>query len=65
MPPSEHEQRDGYLHRVYVCDNAPFAWRGVFVDRPVRALVCEEHPDLPWPHGDCAGPGMLREDVES
>lgn len=28
-----------------------------------RSLVCEEHPDLPWPHGDCAGPGMLREDV--
>jgi hypothetical protein len=30
-----------------------------------EGLVCEEHPDLPWPHGDCAGPGMLREDVES
>jgi hypothetical protein len=20
--------------------------------------VCEEHPDKPWPHEDCAGPGM-------
>lgn len=22
-------------------------------------LVCEQHPDVPWPHGDCPGPGML------
>lgn len=29
-----------------------------------RSLVCEEHPGLPWPHDDCAGPGMLRGDVE-
>lgn len=21
--------------------------------------ICEEHPDKPWPHDDCAGPGML------
>jgi len=20
--------------------------------------ICEEHPDRPWPHDDCAGPGM-------
>lgn len=20
---------------------------------------CEQHPDTEWPHGDCAGPGML------
>ena len=20
--------------------------------------ICEAHPDRPWPHGDCAGPGM-------
>lgn len=20
--------------------------------------VCEEHPDRPWPHDDCAGPGV-------
>jgi hypothetical protein len=26
--------------------------------------VCEEHPDLEWPHDDCPGPGMLRGDVE-
>jgi hypothetical protein len=19
--------------------------------------ICEEHPDQPWPHDDCAGPG--------
>jgi hypothetical protein len=35
MPPAEHEQRDGYLHRVYLCPNAPTGWRGVFVDEPV------------------------------
>jgi hypothetical protein len=26
--------------------------------------VCELHPDREWPHGDCAGPGMLRADVD-
>lgn len=20
---------------------------------------CEQHPELEWPHDDCAGPGML------
>jgi hypothetical protein len=20
--------------------------------------ICEEHPDKPWPHDDCLGPGM-------
>ena len=25
--------------------------------------VCEQHPDKDWPHGDCAGPGMLRSDA--
>ncbi len=20
--------------------------------------ICEEHPNLPWPHDDCSGPGM-------
>lgn len=20
--------------------------------------ICEEHPDKPWPHDDCAGPGV-------
>ena len=23
-----------------------------------QGWICEEHPDLPWPHDDCAGPGM-------
>lgn len=23
---------------------------------------CEEHPDLPFPHDECPGPGMLRND---
>lgn len=21
--------------------------------------ICEQHPELSWPHDDCAGPGML------
>lgn len=25
--------------------------------------VCEQHPDLPWPHDQCAGPGMPARDV--
>lgn len=25
--------------------------------------VCEQHPDMDWPHDDCAGPGMLRSDA--
>ena len=24
----------------------------------VDGFVCEQHPERPWPHGDCAGPGM-------
>ena len=24
---------------------------------------CEAHPDLPWPHGECPGPGMLRSEA--
>jgi hypothetical protein len=27
--------------------------------------VCEQHPDLEWPHGDCEGPGMLASDVQA
>jgi hypothetical protein len=27
--------------------------------RPVEGeWVCEQHPNMPWPHDDCAGPGM-------
>lgn len=26
--------------------------------------VCEQHPDKPWRHDDCAGPGMSRNDEE-
>jgi len=22
-----------------------------------RDMICEQHPELLWPHGDCAGPG--------
>jgi hypothetical protein len=36
MPADEHEQLDGYLHRVWVCPYAPPSWRGVFHDRPVN-----------------------------
>jgi hypothetical protein len=25
-------------------------------------LVCEQHPDREWPHDDCAGPGMVRDE---
>ncbi len=25
--------------------------------------VCEQHPDLEWPHDNCEGPGMLRSDL--
>lgn len=28
-------------------------------------LVCEQHPELEWPHGDCDGPGMPRSAVEA
>lgn len=23
-------------------------------------LTCEQHPGVPWPHDDCAGPGEIR-----
>ena len=22
--------------------------------------ICEQHPDRPWPHEECGGPGMIR-----
>jgi hypothetical protein len=28
------------------------------VDAFFRECVCERHPDKPWPHDDCPGPGM-------
>lgn len=34
-PVAEHEQRDGFVHRVWLCPNAPHGWRGVFYDEPV------------------------------
>lgn len=27
-------------------------------DHCARGWVCEAHPESPWPHGSCAGPGM-------
>jgi hypothetical protein len=36
MPPSEHETRDGILHRVWTCEYAPPGWLGVFTDQPVE-----------------------------
>ena len=27
-------------------------------DFAVPEMTCEAHPGTPWPHGDCAGPGM-------
>lgn len=32
--------------------------------RDAGGWVCEQHPTLGWPHDRCAGPGMLRSDVE-
>lgn len=31
----------------------------VTIDR-MGGWVCEQHPDRPWPHDDCEGPGMPR-----
>jgi len=28
---------------------------------PSVKWVCEEHPDKPFPHDDCGGPGMMDE----
>ena len=27
-------------------------------------MVCEVHPDTPWPHENCPGPGMLAQTLE-
>jgi hypothetical protein len=40
---------------------APSKVIGLCLTFPVRMLTrfrCEEHPDLPWPHDDCPGPGI-------
>jgi len=26
--------------------------------RCAEGRICEQHPDQPWPHGECAGPGV-------
>jgi hypothetical protein len=26
--------------------------------------ICEQHEDMPWPHDDCPGPGMLCADPD-
>jgi hypothetical protein len=28
-------------------------------------LICESHPDRPWPHGNCPGPGMPKSALPS
>ena len=33
------------------------SWLGEGVEVP--DMICEEHPASVWPHGECAGPGML------
>ena len=30
-----------------------------FYQKGEHDWICEEHPFFYWPHGDCAGPGML------
>lgn len=34
------------------------------IDRMVEeegGWVCEQHPNLEWPHDDCAGPGITKQ----
>lgn len=31
---------------------------GDYVETFGGGWVCEQHPDLEWPHDDCEGPGM-------
>lgn len=38
------------------------------IDRMVKAAGgwrCEEHPDKPWPHDDCPGPGFIEDPDDS
>ena len=32
--------------------------------RLMGGWVCEQHPEMEWPHDDCAGPGMLRDEEQ-
>ncbi len=34
------------------------------VDRTLMDWICEQHPNLVWPHDDCAGPGMPASNAE-
>lgn len=36
---------------------------GVVTAKP--DMVCEQHPNTEWPHGDCAGPGMPPQEPNS
>jgi hypothetical protein len=40
---------------------APPPLKAEMLDLLGRAWVCEQHPDKPWPHDGCEGPGRLRE----
>lgn len=37
--------------------HAPLALHAVSAP-PLWEWICEQHPELDWPHDDCAGPGM-------
>jgi hypothetical protein len=59
----------GYLVSRLHHGGAPMSGGGSMTDRKTNApelecgkcaegLICEQHPELPWPHDDCAGPRM-------
>ena len=42
------------------CQNCgePAQWIEEAPEQPASDMICEKHPELPWPHADCPGPGM-------
>lgn len=57
---------DGYVNRAdVIAELYPGAVNDV--ERLAEAgggWCCEQHPHLPFPHDDCAGPGMLRSEAD-
>jgi hypothetical protein len=53
----KHYFLDGQqFERAFICEQAARA-----VERqpsPLESWFCEIHPELPWPHDDCPGPGV-------
>lgn len=46
-----------------VAEVVPGATAAIDAYAEQRGWVCEQHPDLPWPHDECIGPGMIRDDA--